>query len=78
LRNPTEQNRLRRDVEATIRQFEPRLLAVTVHLEARGEFDSGLRFRVDAQLKMEPEPEPVRFDTVLEADTCHFFVSGER
>lgn len=77
LRNPLEQNRLRREVESTIRRFEPRLSGVTVHLEPRGEFDSGLRFRVDAQLKMEPEPEPVRFDTILEADTCHFFIAGE-
>jgi type VI secretion system protein ImpF len=77
LRNPMEQNRLRREVESTIRRFEPRLLGVTVHLDPRGEFDSGLHFRVDAQLKMEPEPEPVRFDTVLEAGTCHFVVASE-
>jgi type VI secretion system protein ImpF len=77
LRNPVEQNRLRREVESTIRRFEPRLIGVTVHLEPRGEFDPGLHFRVDAQLKMEPEPEPVRFDTVLQADTCHFVIAGE-
>jgi type VI secretion system protein ImpF len=77
LRNPVEQNRLRREVESTIRRFEPRLTSVTVHLEPRGEYDSGLRFRVDAQLKIEPEPEPVRFDTILQADTCHFVVDSE-
>jgi len=77
LRNPLDQSRLRREVESTIRRFEPRLLGVTVQLEPRGEFDSGLRFRVDAQLKMEPAPEPVRFDTILEADTCHFVIGGE-
>ena len=42
-----------------------------------GEVDSALRFRVDAQLKIEPEPEPVSFDTVLEADTSHFHVVSE-
>ena len=77
LRDPHEQNRLRREVESMIRQFEPRLAGVIVRLDARGEFDSQLHFRVDAQLKMEPEPEPVSFDTVLEADTCHFVVVGE-
>jgi type VI secretion system protein ImpF len=77
LRSPMEQNRLRREVESTIRRFEPRLLGVTVHLETRGEFDSGVRFRVDAQLKMEPEPEPVRFDTILEVDTSHFTIASE-
>ena len=59
LRDPHEQNRLRREVET------------------RGEVDSALRFRVDAQLKIEPEPEPVSFDTVLEADTSHFHVVSE-
>ena len=77
LRDPHEQNRLRREMEITIRRFEPRLSGVTVHLEARGEVDSALRFRVDAQLKIEPEPEPVSFDTVLEADTSHFHVISE-
>jgi len=78
LKNPAEQNRLRREVESSIRRFEPRLSSVTVHLDARGEFDPSLHFRVDAQLKIEPEPEPVTFDTVLEADTCHFFVAGDK
>lgn len=77
LRNPLEQNRLRREVESTIRRFEPRLLGVTVHMDPRGELEAGLHFRVDAQLKMEPEPEPVRFDTVLETDTCHFVIASE-
>jgi type VI secretion system protein ImpF len=77
LRNPVEQSRLRREVESCIRKFEPRLTSVTVHLEPRGEFDSAVHFRVDAQLRIEPEPEPVTFDTVLEADTCHFVIAGE-
>jgi type VI secretion system protein ImpF len=77
LRDPHEQNRLRREVESTIRRFEPRLAGLTVKLETRGEFDTQLHFRVDAQLKMEPEPEPVSFDTVLEADTGHFRVVGD-
>lgn len=76
LRSPFEQNRLRREVESTIRRFEPRLTGVAVELEPRGP-DVALHFRVNAQLKMEPEPEPVRFDTVLEADTCHFHVASE-
>ena len=76
LRSPFEQNRLRREVEATIRRFEPRLTGVSVELEPRG-LDVALHFRVNAQLKLEPEPEPVRFDTVLEADTCHFHIASE-
>jgi type VI secretion system protein ImpF len=77
LRDPHEQNHLRREVEATIRRFEPRLSGVTVMLEPRGEFDSALHFRVDALLKIKPEPEPICFDTVLDADTCHFRVVSE-
>jgi type VI secretion system protein ImpF len=69
---------LRRQVEETIAQFEPRLAGVqvtiaTVEEEGRRE----LRFVIDALLRMEPNPEQVVFDTVLEVASSTFEVRGE-
>lgn len=77
LKSPSDQDRLRRSIELAIRRFEPRLASVVVRLEPRAELDPRLRFRVDALLKVSPRPEPIRFDTVLQADTGQFFVSGD-
>ncbi len=77
LRNPLDQDRVRRSIEQAIRTFEPRLSGVTVSLEPRGELDPGLRFHIDAMLRIEPEPEPVSFDTVLQGDSGHFLVEGQ-
>src|SRR5262249_26040982 len=77
LKNPADQNRLRRAIEQAIRTFEPRLTPVEVTLTERNELDPILRFRVEALLRVEPSPEPVTFDTVLQSDTGHFLVEGE-
>ena len=66
-----------REVEAIIRAHEPRLLRVAVELAAAPEqADRSLRFRIDALLRADPAPEPVAFDTALEAATNQFAVSG--
>jgi len=69
----SEQERFRREIESAIRCFEPRLSNVTVSLErpsqkdARGKLlDTSLRYHIRALLRVEPEPEPVYFDAVLE------------
>jgi type VI secretion system protein ImpF len=82
LKNPTDQSRLRRAIETAIRKFEPRLTSVAVSFDvlqgdARQDLDPRLRFRVDAVLKVEPQPEPIRFETILQADTGHIFVVGD-
>ena len=69
---------LRRQVEETITLFEPRLSGVrvtvaTTDVEGRRE----LRFTIDALLRMEPSPEQVVFDTVLEVTSSTFEVRGE-
>lgn len=84
LKNPFDQDRLRRAIEATIRRFEPRLENVTVRLvNAKGELrkaedtEPALHFRIDALLRIEPAPEPVTFETMLQPDSGHFVVLGE-
>ncbi len=54
-------------VEQVIRRFEPRFKTVRVHFpESRHTNDRTLRFRIDAVLFADPEPQEVVFDSVLE------------
>ena len=69
---------LRRQVEETIMLFEPRLANVRVTVSTVG--DPGrreVRFVVEALLRMDPSPEQVVFDTVLEVSSATFEVKGE-
>ncbi len=77
LSSTRDQDLLRRTIEETVRRFEPRLANVTVRLEAGREFDRSLRFRIDGMLQVDPEPEPVTFDSVLQLNTRDFVVQGE-
>lgn len=64
---PARRQALAREVEATIRRFEPRLMSVRVELVgADDELDRALRLKVDAVLRADPVPEPVSFETLLE------------
>ncbi len=76
LMSPDDRNRIRRAVEQAIAEFEPRLERVRVALEPPRENDRGLRFRIDAQLPVEPAPEPVTFDAVLQLNTKQYVVHG--
>jgi type VI secretion system protein ImpF len=61
---------LRLEVEETIRQFEPRLTQVQVQLADDGDLlRATLRLRIDALLRMDPAPEPIVFDTVVDTTT---------
>ena len=77
LSSTKDQDVLRRTIEETVRRFEPRLANVTVRLEAGREFDRSLRFRIDGMLQVDPVPEPVTFDSVLQLNTRDFVVEGE-
>jgi type VI secretion system protein ImpF len=75
--SPEEQTRLRRMIETTIATFEPRLKGVKVTFEPLRGAERALRFRVDARLQVEPTPEPVMFDTVLQLHSGEYKVRGE-
>lgn len=61
---------LARDVEATIRRFEPRLAELTVTVREPGsEVDRRLRLRIEAVLLADPVREAVSFETVVEPAT---------
>lgn len=77
LNNPQDQDKLRRQVEAAITRFDPRLIHVRVTLVESRDYDRTLRFRIDAMLKVEPAPEPVTFDSVFQVSRRAFVVEGE-
>jgi type VI secretion system protein ImpF len=76
VKSPSDQNRMRRELEGLIETFEPRLSNVTVTLEPAREHERALHFRIDAQLMVDPAPEPVTFDTVLQLINGEYQVQG--
>ena len=71
------QQQLAGDIEECLRIFEPRLTQVRVSIREAVEEEGRLaRFVVEALLRMDPEPQRVVFDTVLETPTGTFFVRG--
>jgi type VI secretion system protein ImpF len=70
---------LRKEIERCIRLFEPRLVQVTVALvPAKNELDTTLQLKIDALLHADPAPEPISFDTIVNAATAEIEVTGAR
>lgn len=74
-KNHNEQKRLTKALENAIRIFEPRFLDLKVTLEPVSNIDRMLRFRIEARLNVEPSPEPIAFDTVLQLGSGEFEVT---
>ncbi|HEX5483370.1 MAG TPA: type VI secretion system baseplate subunit TssE [Terriglobia bacterium] len=77
LRSAKDQSRLLRTIESTIAEFEPRLLGVKVSLQPLSESNRSLHFLIEGLLRVDPAPEHVYFDTVLETNTGEYEVKGE-
>jgi type VI secretion system protein ImpF len=71
------QKLIKREIEETIRRFEPRLENVVVLIEPVRSTERLLRFRIDARLKVDPAPEPIIFDTVLQLGSGEYSVRTE-
>ena len=71
-----DRNRIRRAVEQAIANFEPRLARVNVTLEPPRDNDRAVRFHIEALLRLEPAPELVTFDAVLQLTTQKYVVQG--
>jgi type VI secretion system protein ImpF len=74
-----DRNRLLRMLESTISSFEPRLSGVKVNIVESGS-NSGrqVRFQIEALLLMDPSPELISFDTVLELSSGEYQIKGEQ
>jgi type VI secretion system protein ImpF len=66
LSSSTDQRSLRTAIEGCLKVFEPRLSDVRVTLESSDTTDRRLRFHIEANMKLDPAPEEIAFDTVLE------------
>jgi len=74
--DPTRRQLLR-DVEECIRIFEPRLTGVRVSpVEEVDGSQRRVRFVIEGLLRMEPNPERVLFDTVLDLSSGKIQVAG--
>ena len=72
-----DQNRLLWMLETAVTYFEPRLMGVRVTLEPVPGTARMLRFQIQGMLKMDPAPERVSFDTVLELTKGEYAIKGE-
>ena len=73
--DPRRREWLRSDVEQTIRRFEPRLVRLRVTLmEPKDELEARLHLRIEGLLRVEPAPEPIAFDTLVDAATAEVLV----
>ena len=76
LNSPKDQQKLVRHLQSTVKLFEPRLANVKiVPLEGGPSNTRTLRFRIEGLLLMDPAPEHVSFDTVLELTSGDYEVS---
>lgn len=78
LASPKDRTRLLRILQNTIRIFEPRLANVRiVPLDPNESGRHTLSFRIEGLLIMDPAPEHVSFDTVLELSNGEYQVKGD-
>jgi len=71
-----DHNDLMREMEGVIAVFEPRLKRAKVRIEPAEAGSQSLRFVIEGLLCMDPAPEPVRFDTLLELGKGEYEVKG--
>lgn len=77
LNNFGDRQRLQKQLELALNLFEPRLTGATVRLvETSFEAGRAIRFQVDGLLKMDPAPERISFDTVLDIPSGKYLIKG--
>ena len=73
----SDRNKLVRQVLTAINTFEPRLMNVRLVLvESPDAGKKDVRLRIEALLRMDPVPEPVSFDTVIELKSGNCRLTG--
>jgi type VI secretion system protein ImpF len=75
--NNKDRVKLVRHLQSTVKVFEPRMANVrVVPIEDKTPGTRTLRFRIEGLLLMDPAPEHVSFDTVLELTSGQYEVQG--
>lgn len=67
-----DRNQVRRAVESALASFEPRITRPRVTVDEPRGTDRGLRFHIEAMLRVEPTPLPVAFDAMLQPRTQQY------
>lgn len=75
LSSTNDHKRLQQAVQQCIDDFEPRLQNTQVTLEADDLKRRKLRFRIEGQIRLDPAPEEITFDTVLDLTSGEYSVS---
>ena len=77
--SPRDRKYLLRELEASVAMFEPRLKDVRVTLvESLVPSARSLQFQIEGLLQMDPAPERISFDTVLQLTNGEYQIRGER
>ncbi len=74
-KNMDDRKDLIQSIETAIRIFEPRFMNAKVLLLETDEVERGVKFQIQATLRVEPVPEPVVFDTILQVGSGEFQVN---
>ncbi|MGD0199685.1 MAG: type VI secretion system baseplate subunit TssE [Bryobacteraceae bacterium] len=72
-----DQNRLLWMLEAAMTSFEPRIAGARVTMEPVAGSARVLRFQIQGLMRIDPAPERVTFDTVLELTSGEYEVKGD-
>jgi len=74
LNSAADHRALRIAIETCLRNYEPRLMDVRVSLQGSDTVDRRLRFHIEGNMKLDPAPEEIAFDTVLELTSGEYKV----
>jgi type VI secretion system protein ImpF len=76
LHSSKDQEFMAKCLKTAINFFEPRLTAVRITIEPSPGVARGIHFSIEGLLRMDPAPEPVFFDTVLEPSRGEYKVKS--
>jgi type VI secretion system protein ImpF len=76
LHSSKDQEFMAKSIKTAINFFEPRLMAVKITIDPSPDVVGGIHFSIEGLLRMDPAPEPVFFDTVLESSRGEYKVKS--
>ena len=72
-----DQNSLLKAIEEAVALFEPRVARPKVSLRPISESARSVHFVIEGWLRVDPEPEPILFDTVLDLTSGTYAIHGD-
>jgi type VI secretion system protein ImpF len=74
LSSASDHRRLRQALQLCLRNYEPRLQNLEISIDSADTQDRRLRFHIQGQMRLDPAPEEITFDTVLELTSGEYKV----